>query len=107
MSKPEPHDVELKITFESGDHISSTLKWETIETLQSLHGVSAVVEAYNMLLREHKMAEEIEKQKCPDCGSPKRDTNTPKQDPCKPDKNVKVPKYVYLTEGYDPDKLPR
>ena len=23
----------------------------------------------------------------------------------KPDKTVRVPKYVYITEGYDPDKL--
>lgn len=26
-------------------------------------------------------------------------------DRCKPDKNVKVPKYDMITEGYDPDKL--
>jgi hypothetical protein len=25
----------------------------------------------------------------------------------KPDKNVKAPEYTYLTEGYDPDKLPK
>ncbi len=40
--------------------------------------------------------------KCPDCGSPKRETNK-----LKPNKNVKAPKYVYLTEGYNPDKLPK
>jgi hypothetical protein len=26
---------------------------------------------------------------------------------CKPNKNVKVPKYDLLTEGYDPNKLPK
>jgi hypothetical protein len=26
---------------------------------------------------------------------------------CKPNKHVKVPKYGFLTEGYDPDKLTR
>jgi len=29
------------------------------------------------------------------------------QDPCKPNKNVKVPKYDCLTEGFDPANLPR
>lgn len=54
-----------------------------------------------------KIAEEIESRKCPDCGSPKRNLTTPKHDPCKPNKDVKVPEYDYLTEGYDPNKLPK
>ena len=41
--------------------------------------------------------------KCPDCGSPKRDI--PPLQSLTPNKNVKVPKYDIVTEGYDPDKL--
>ena len=52
-----------------------------------------------------KIAREVENHKCPDCGSPKRNLDTPKQDPCKPNKNVKAPKFVWSTEGYDPNKL--
>ena len=48
-----------------------------------------------------KIADEIERLQCPSCGT------ILKQDPCKPDKNVKVPKYDYLSEGCDPNKFPK
>lgn len=45
---------------------------------------------------------------CPKCGTLEHQYSAEARDQSpEPDENVTVPKYDYITEGYDPDKLPK